>query len=139
MENLLTYLFCSQYTKTVTTEEIQSWKSHHRSSKNSKATCEELSQKNQHCHDGDTVLSRHEQHDDDADVENSDDDGSPGSHSPQNPTVICPICIHDIEVGNEAAVLSSCKHVFHKVSEFKLTIAVQDVSWCLQNETSYQK
>ena len=55
-------------------------------------------------------------------IEDCDDIGSSRSSSPLSPTVLCPICIHDIEVGNDAVVLSSCKHVFHKVSKCRIAM-----------------
>ena len=106
--------------QTVTDQDIQSWKSYHRSNHKSNTISERLPQERQYCRDNGTVSSQQERNDDFAQNSDNDDDGSGqcGSNQ-QNPAVLCPICIHDIEVGNKAVVLTSCQHVFHKVSEIE--------------------
>lgn len=46
-------------------------------------------------------------------------------------STMCPICIHDIEVGDDVAVLSACNHIFHRdcLSEW-LSTHTRDCPYC---------
>lgn len=53
------------------------------------------------------------------------------SGSSSRNSTMCPICIHDIEVGNEVVMLSACKHIFHRdcLSEW-LSTHTRDCPYC---------
>lgn len=72
-------------------------------------------------------------------VSGSDGGRSDPSGSSSRNSTMCPICINDIEAGNEVATLSTCSHIFHRdcLSEW-LSTHTRDCPYCRQEIISQE-